>query len=517
MKKHYGPIVLGIIALTLAAPVSNVTTVLAEETPEEQQGGEETGTTEKGGEETDEQPTLEKIQATFNEKLKALRTNDSSNDLKNAQKTTLSNLETAAKEATTTDEVQKLIDQVDGYSKEGATIPYTFTTPTAALIDGKEDYTLKSEDLLINDPSDASFSLNDENSNYLQFINSKGETTSSVPLTLNNEFGELEIDPDYLTDGKINLSSSLTADSIKEDVEGYKTRFTTFSESDKAALDSFYEEIDKKTAVTEDSTFSELLTAKKAFDTIKSSESTTTIHTGKDSSLMETPVLKGSSIAINIDGSSYLNVTFDKDGTKLTKAQIVDKDGNPTKVDKKEQVWMGSFDDSTPTNPVTLDNELKKENNNNPSSKDDKKPEVEKPDITPKHTKSITNHSTNFYSLPNTITTLFDENGNALKNRALGEDSTWYADKLLKLDGVNYLRVATGEWAKLADGLEVTPISQNVFTKNQSRLYTANGDIVTNRALAEDTAWRTDKSATINGQTMYRVATNEWVRASDLI
>ena len=77
--------------------------------------------------------------------------------------------------------------------------------------------------------------------------------------------------------------------------------------------------------------------------------------------------------------------------------------------------------------------------------------------------------------------------------------------------------MATNEWAKLADGLEVTPLNQNVFTKNDARLYQANGQKVTNRALAKNTAWRTDKSATINGQTMYRVATNEWVSANDLI
>ena len=57
MKKHYGPIVLGIIALTLAAPVSNATTVLAEETAgSESTTGSETETPSK---ETNKENTSE--------------------------------------------------------------------------------------------------------------------------------------------------------------------------------------------------------------------------------------------------------------------------------------------------------------------------------------------------------------------------------------------------------------------------------------------------------------------------
>ncbi len=67
MKKHYGPIVLGIIALTLAAPVSNATTVLAEEVTGSK------GTTENqtpdSQEETD-QPTDEEIISTLKSNLK---------------------------------------------------------------------------------------------------------------------------------------------------------------------------------------------------------------------------------------------------------------------------------------------------------------------------------------------------------------------------------------------------------------------------------------------------------------
>ena len=86
----------------------------------------------------------------------------------------------------------------------------------------------------------------------------------------------------------------------------------------------------------------------------------------------------------------------------------------------------------------------------------------------------------------------------------------------MTLDGLQYLRVATNEWAKLSDGLEVNGLSETIVTKNEAALFTANGTRIKSRALGGNTAWRTDKSATINGKTMYRVATNEWVSAADL-
>ncbi len=57
-----------------------------------------------------------------------------------------------------------------------------------------------------------------------------------------------------------------------------------------------------------------------------------------------------------------------------------------------------------------------------------------------------------------------------------------------------------------------------VTTTNGSykRLYTLEGKMITNRALGVNSKWYTDQYATINGEKMYRVATNEWVKASDV-
>lgn len=518
MKKHYGPIVLGIIALTLAAPVSNATTVLAGEVT----GSE--GTAENqipdSQEETD-QPTDEEIISTLKSNLKKnlekLKEKSSLNSLVAAQKTTLSdaynNLSAKAEKDLSIDELGTLIDQTNKYLAEDAKIPYTYTTPKDVTINGKAD-TLASRKILFDDPENAKLTMSSDDAEYLSFSNKEGKTTDTIPLSL-DENGEFSIDSDYLdADGKLNLTSSLTKEDLNNTIQNLKDRFTTFNDDDKVALDNFYDTLTKNLdGLNDNSTYTEILNAK---DTLNReiAENTTTIYYDSNKMMIEVPLLKGHSISGRTTRDSFLNLTFNEDATKVTAAQVVDLKGNPVKVDSKYQVGLGTLENQTQTDPVTLNNELKPRTNHDSSSN---KPETEKPTIKPTHTKSISNHQTTFYALPNTIATLFDENGNALKNRALGGDSSWHADKLMKLDGVNYLRVATNEWAKLADGLEVTPLNQNVFTKNDARLYQANGQKVTNRALAKNTAWRTDKSATINGQTMYRVATNEWVSANDLI
>lgn len=57
-----------------------------------------------------------------------------------------------------------------------------------------------------------------------------------------------------------------------------------------------------------------------------------------------------------------------------------------------------------------------------------------------------------------------------------------------------------------------------VTTTNGSykRLYTLEGKMITNRAISGSSKWYTDQYATVNGEKMYRVATNEWVKASDV-
>lgn len=54
-----------------------------------------------------------------------------------------------------------------------------------------------------------------------------------------------------------------------------------------------------------------------------------------------------------------------------------------------------------------------------------------------------------------------------------------------------------------------------VHAGTTARLYTPTGKLVQNRALAPSTPWLVGKIANINGETMYQVSTNEYLRAAD--
>ena len=104
----------------------------------------------------------------------------------------------------------------------------------------------------------------------------------------------------------------------------------------------------------------------------------------------------------------------------------------------------------------------------------------------------------------------------------------------MTLDGVVYYQVSTTEWVKASDvsvkstdnntnteadavGAEKSDVNK-VTTKNVdiTPLYTRDGQTISNRGLGKNSAWATDLMKTINGAKMYRVATNEWVKASDI-
>jgi len=69
---------------------------------------------------------------------------------------------------------------------------------------------------------------------------------------------------------------------------------------------------------------------------------------------------------------------------------------------------------------------------------------------------------------------------------------------------------------------EVTPTIQKLsrviatIDGQAKELFTLDGQPISNRALAVNTSWYTDECAVINGTAMYRVATNEWVKFSDI-
>lgn len=135
----------------------------------------------------------------------------------------------------------------------------------------------------------------------------------------------------------------------------------------------------------------------------------------------------------------------------------------------------------------------------------------------PSDNQSTTIPGTNWVTVfsPSEDATTYDDNGNAT-SAVLSKATAWSVDRQMDINGLTYYRVGTNEWVKKSDGIEVFPNKTVVDTSRQAGLYTSTGKAITNRGLAANTPWYTDQSATINGQKMYRVATDEWVASSDI-
>lgn len=115
------------------------------------------------------------------------------------------------------------------------------------------------------------------------------------------------------------------------------------------------------------------------------------------------------------------------------------------------------------------------------------------------------------------VTPLYAKDGTKLDGRSLGAISEWATDKKLTLNGDTYYRVSTSEYVKASDVYSYTPNSATITTKDGSiaPLYDINGKQAS-RSVAANSAWYTDRTTTINGQTYYRVSTEEWLSAADV-
>ena len=115
---------------------------------------------------------------------------------------------------------------------------------------------------------------------------------------------------------------------------------------------------------------------------------------------------------------------------------------------------------------------------------------------------------------------LYSFNGNqpsVISNQKLGPKTDWLVDQKTTVDGETYYRVATDQWVK-ASQVYVFEYAKAVATVNGDAakpLYTAEGNL-SNRKLAANTSWKTDRTIQLNGQTFYRLATNEFISSKDV-
>ncbi|MFH5811041.1 SLAP domain-containing protein [Companilactobacillus sp. FL22-1] len=227
----------------------------------------------------------------------------------------------------------------------------------------------------------------------------------------------------------------------------------------------------------------------------------------KDGKKIEIPV-KGANHLSNIDSYTFTLPTYEGytlkypeatialryynyNGVTLVSAPIVYTKINTPTTNHNHHTNAGSNTSSTNKTPTT---DVTENNDNKPTN--------------------ISN-VTKVYS-PSVQALLYNSEGKVISNRALAKGTVWAVNQTMTLNGETYYRVATDEWVKKDDGLEVIPNKGTVTTSSEAILYNSKGIKITNRALAKNTVWFTDRSATINGQKMYRVATDEWVAASDI-
>ncbi|MQS89484.1 SLAP domain-containing protein [Companilactobacillus mishanensis] len=111
---------------------------------------------------------------------------------------------------------------------------------------------------------------------------------------------------------------------------------------------------------------------------------------------------------------------------------------------------------------------------------------------------------------------IYNDKGTAT-GRTLSAGSYWIADRMYMSEGKPVLyRVSTNEWVKPADVTFINPIGRTlVQATNPASLYDSTGAVV--GTLPKGVTYVTDQRKTVNGEIMYRVSTDQWVKATDVL
>ncbi len=112
------------------------------------------------------------------------------------------------------------------------------------------------------------------------------------------------------------------------------------------------------------------------------------------------------------------------------------------------------------------------------------------------------------------LTTLFHRRHIKLYNRdfkestdrSLSAGSDWYSDQTIEHDGKIYYRVSKNEYVAAED----------IYSYEDKDVVNSQGKM-SNRRLAKGTPWKSDRTIEINGKTYYRVSTDEFVSADDVV
>lgn len=474
MKKiYYGSIVCGLAFLGIGSQINSVTNVLADEATKTVEPNKNDDTTTENAKETATMGTYDEAIKNYNADLAFLE--KSINDI-NGETTQVPEWKESIsklKEQKITDAVslyknvstlRNLFDDMVNHQFVNITVTNGKTTLTAKTV--PMDPNSEVSDITLNDGSKLSLSTDESglaiNSSIVKIVDKDGKDITGSPArvesgALNTEYYAFEEYPNMMMVRDAIPRIQATKPEVTELIEAAKKPDTGISSyldwMRKNSATASEEEINAKIDDFNGTNFTDL------------------------SSL-----------------STYYPTEVEKDETfPGPNGEIYDpsKPEDPNKPTKPTK----------PTKPSTSHHHSSSSNNQN---------------VKPVDKKTVVSHNTVILTTSKTNVPLYDNNGKLITDRALGKNSMWIADKMMTLGGVKYLHVATDEWVKLEDGLEVESLNENVKTDKLTKLYDSTGKTITNRALGAKTDWYTDSSATINGQKMYRVSTNEWVLASEV-
>lgn len=225
-----------------------------------------------------------------------------------------------------------------------------------------------------------------------------------------------------------------------------------------------------------------------------------TIHVSKDSQVKDDQVVTGVTGKIGQSVSVKVPVIDGYKADKDNVEAIVNPDGTITTNETVKYTKKSSGGSGSNTN--------NNNNNNNNGNGNQNTATVEYKDQTVATFNNEDNVPLYARNSDNTMS--------RIGNRALSRNSAWFSNKKLTINNVSYYQVATNEYVR-AD--QVYPY-QNVnidirtYAGSSKTLINANGE-TSNRALAANSDWFTDRIATINGDKYYRVSTGEFVSVND--
>lgn len=114
-------------------------------------------------------------------------------------------------------------------------------------------------------------------------------------------------------------------------------------------------------------------------------------------------------------------------------------------------------------------------------------------------------------------TNLYDINGNKLADYSLKSNTDWHIDKQKTINGVKYYRVSTDAWVNSNDVFIYYDNDTNITTHPETtKTLLRSNNTRSNRGLAPDTTWQSDRYTYFNNQKYYRVSSNEWVLGSSV-